>query len=50
LFFHQNQLWRINRIGDTEATFPNNTGENVFFQRRGTLDTQGWTLKVQFQF
>ncbi|NGX59819.1 MAG: hypothetical protein KR126chlam3_00976 [Chlamydiae bacterium] len=50
LFFHQNQLWRINRIGDTQTTFPNNTGENVFFQRRGTLDTQGWTLRVQFEF
>ncbi len=51
LFFHQNQLWRINRIGDTfNNGLPNNTGENVFFQRRGTLDTQGWTLKVQFEF
>ncbi|NGX60520.1 MAG: hypothetical protein KR126chlam3_01696 [Chlamydiae bacterium] len=52
LFFHQNQLWRINRIGDTTSAefFPNPNGENVFFQRRGTLDTQGWTLKVQFAF
>ncbi len=50
LFFHQNQLWRVNRIGDVENVLPNDTGENVFFQRRGTLDTGGWTLKVQFQF
>ncbi len=50
LFFHQNQLWRVNRIGDDESVVPNNTGENVFFQRRGTLDTQGWTLRVQFEF
>ncbi len=54
LFFHQNQLWRVNRIGnglsDPDIIFPNPTGENVFFQRRGTLDTQGWTLKVQFEF
>jgi len=51
LFFHQNQLWRVNRIGDDILTkFPNDSGENVFFQRRGTLDTQGWTLKVQFEF
>ncbi len=67
LFFHQNQLWRVNRmIGQPEVfydfydiymddvdlpdDFPNDTGENVYYQRRGTLDTQGWTLKVQFQF
>ncbi|NGX59174.1 MAG: hypothetical protein KR126chlam3_00321 [Chlamydiae bacterium] len=54
IFFHQNQLWRVNRIGDkpfdpTDA-FPNPSGENVFFQRRGNLDTKGWTLKVQFEF
>ncbi|MDN3506070.1 MAG: Lpg1974 family pore-forming outer membrane protein [Simkaniaceae bacterium] len=56
LFFHQNQLWRTNRIGDSAdavslfAGLPNNSGENVFFQRRGTLDTQGFTLSVQFEF
>ncbi|NGX59175.1 MAG: hypothetical protein KR126chlam3_00322 [Chlamydiae bacterium] len=52
LFFHQNQLWRVNAIDF--ATNPpfllEKRGENVFFQRRGTLDTQGWTLKVQFEF
>ena len=50
LFFHQNQLWRVNRIGDLLDAFPNLEGENVFSQRRGNLDTQGWTLRVQFEF
>ncbi|NGX36930.1 MAG: hypothetical protein K1000chlam2_00076 [Chlamydiae bacterium] len=53
LFFHQNQLWRVVRIGDTatgSAGLPNNSGENVFHQRRGTLDTQGVTLTVRFEF
>ncbi len=51
LFFHQNQMWRVNRFGDTfDLPLPNDTGENVFFQRRGTLDTQGWTLTIQFEF
>lgn len=48
LFFHQNQLWRVVRFGDTAAN--NAGGENVFTQRRGTLDTQGWTLAVFFTF
>ncbi|NGX47209.1 MAG: hypothetical protein K1000chlam3_00581 [Chlamydiae bacterium] len=47
LFFHQNQLWRVVRIGDT-ANAP--SGQNVFHQRRGTLDTQGWTLALKFMF
>jgi len=53
LFFDQNQMWRVVRIGDTDAGFTdgtNNTGENVYHQRRGDLDTQGWTLKVAFGF
>ncbi len=51
LFFHQNQLWRVKRIGEFPFIQPINPfGENVFFQRHGTLDTQGWTLKVQFEF
>ena len=57
VFFDQNQMWRVVRIGDTfggagstaAPTF-NNTGENVYSQRRGDLDTQGWTLKVRFEF
>ncbi len=57
LFFDQNQMWRVVRIGDTPATdpsqaptLPNNSGENVYHQRRGDLDTQGWTLTVKFDF
>ena len=51
LFFDQNQLWRVVRIGDTATgQIPNNTGENVFSQRRGDLDTQGWTLTFKFEF
>lgn len=51
MFFDQNQMWRINRIGDGSASeLPNNLGENVYQQRRGDLDTQGWTLTVDFSF
>ncbi len=52
IFFHQNQMWRVNRIGDilNSSGLPNDTGENVFFQRRGTLEVQGVTLRVQFEF
>ena len=54
LFFDQNQLWRVNRLGDfastTTPSLPNNQGENVYYQRRGDLDTQGWTLTVKFAF
>jgi len=52
LFFNQNQMWRVNRIGDIpqEDAEINNTGENVFEQRRGDLDTQGWTLRLTFEF
>ncbi|NGX37925.1 MAG: hypothetical protein K1000chlam2_01093 [Chlamydiae bacterium] len=51
LFFHQNQLWRVVRIGDSSDSIPpNNQGENVYHQRRGTLDTEGWTLRVKFEF
>ncbi len=57
LFLHQNQMWRVNRK-DTEVVnspypnnmFPNNAGENVFLQRRGTLVTGGLTLSLQFAF
>ncbi|NGX39188.1 MAG: hypothetical protein KR126chlam1_00510 [Chlamydiae bacterium] len=52
-FFHQNQMWRVNRIGDTpiiNGPSENLSGENVFFQRRGSLDTQGVTLTVSFEF
>ncbi len=54
LFWDQNQLWRVVRIGDTfdgqGSTNFNNTGENVFHERRGDLDTQGWTFTVKFDF
>lgn len=52
LFFHQNQMWRVVRADNQPSndTFPNNGGENVFYQRRGTLGTQGWTLSFQFEF
>ncbi|NGX36932.1 MAG: hypothetical protein K1000chlam2_00078 [Chlamydiae bacterium] len=54
LFFDQNQLWRVVRIGDTFISTGtdsfNNTGENVFHERRGDLDFQGWTLTVKFEF
>ena len=63
LFFHQNQLWRVVRIGakppgimsgppgeNQFGTLPNNGGENVYHQRRGTLDTQGATLTVKLEF
>lgn len=51
LFFHQNQMWRVIRIGDVETDdVPNNTGENIFQQRRGNLDTQGWTLRLTALF
>lgn len=52
LFFHQNQMWRVVRINDDASTdsFPNQTGENVYHQRRGNLDTQGFTLTVKFEF
>lgn len=50
LFFNQNQLWRVNRIGDISVGQPNPSGENVFQQRGGSLSTQGWTLSLLFEF
>ncbi|NGX46193.1 MAG: hypothetical protein K940chlam2_01379 [Chlamydiae bacterium] len=47
MFFDQNQLWRVNRI-NPDQSFTSN--ENVYYQRRGDLDTQGWTLTLQFEF
>ena len=50
LYFHQNELHRVNRSGDTAMVLPNNTGENLYDQRRGNLGTQGltFTLKIEF--
>lgn len=56
LFFHQNQMSRVVRTGVEEYSygyyvpFPNDRGANTFYQNRGTLDTTGWTLTVQFTF
>jgi hypothetical protein len=57
VFFDQNQMWRVQRVGATPgtlaATVPvalNLTGNNVFEQRRGTLDTQGWTLQFRLDY
>jgi len=46
-FFNQNQMWRVNRIGDSSTTAH---GENVFAQSRGDLSTQGVTLTAKFTF
>ena len=51
IFFNQNQFFSVNRVGSTASgTLPNNSGQNVFEQRKGDLSTQGWTLSVQFDF
>jgi hypothetical protein len=50
MFFDQNQMWRVMRIGDIAALQPNISGENVYHQRRGDLSTQGWTLTFVFEF
>lgn len=50
LFFHQNQLWRVTRVGGQGNIPLNNSGENVFYQNRGDLAVQGWTLKTKFEF
>lgn len=50
LFFHQNQLWRVNRYLSDLGGYPDNGGENIHFQRRGNLSTQGWTLAFKFDF
>ena len=51
LFYHQNQLWRVVRNGGNNGSgIINNTGENIFHQRRGNLSTEGWTLTGNFYF
>ena len=47
LFFDQNQLFRVNRVSRIIFAPPQ---ENAYYQRRGDLDTQGWTLTMQFEF
>ncbi|NGX39181.1 MAG: hypothetical protein KR126chlam1_00503 [Chlamydiae bacterium] len=61
-FFHQNQMWRVVRqngsnsftdLAETQknslAIF-NNSGENIYHQRRGNLSTEGVTLRINFAF
>ncbi|MBS0628696.1 MAG: hypothetical protein JSS30_00555 [Verrucomicrobia bacterium] len=57
VFFDQNQLWRVNRVGATPGGTLNQnpvtlnlTGDNVLQQRRGTLDTSGWTLTLKLDY
>ncbi len=51
LYFHQNQMWRVTRnMGVIKFNLPNQTGENVFTQSRGTLSVGGLTLKLAFAF
>ena len=45
LFLDQNQMWRV--VKDVDDAQPLN---NIFHQRRGDLDTQGWTLTFRFDF
>jgi hypothetical protein len=59
LFFDQNQMWRVQRVGSTPVTTVgansnpvplNLTGNNVFDQRRGSLDASGWTLTFRLDY
>ena len=46
LFLDQNQMWRV--VRNIDADEPSTS--NIYHQRRGNLDTQGWTLSVVFDF
>jgi len=55
LYYHFNQFWRVKRAAEIAAhvddgSVSNDSGENTFHQRRGTLSTSGWTLQIQFDF
>lgn len=51
LLLHQNQLFRVVRIGDSASSGgPNESGQNFFGQQRGNFTTQGWTLSFAFLF
>ncbi len=53
IFFNQNQLWRVQRdlsLIFLPPSFPNNIGENIHYQRRGSLSTSGLTLTFKFDF
>ena len=49
LFLDQNQMWRVVKTS-TDDTADNSILTNEFSQRRGDLDTQGWTLTFVFDF
>ncbi|MDN3507279.1 MAG: Lpg1974 family pore-forming outer membrane protein [Simkaniaceae bacterium] len=46
LFLNQNQMWRI-VLQEGSADIDKN---NIYHQRRGDLSTNGWTLRVTFDF
>ena len=51
MFFHQNQMWRISRVGSSSSeTGLNLSGKNVYDQSRGSLDTKGWTFSLDVSF
>jgi hypothetical protein len=46
LMMHQNQMWRVvPQEGSVDSDL-----NNIYHQRRGDLSTQGWTLKLVFDF
>lgn len=50
-FFHQNQLFRIVRLGDSSTTESiNNSGENSYGQAVGNFSTEGVTLRLSLFF
>jgi len=55
MFFDQNQMWRVSRVGASPQDIGNNlnlnlSGDNVIQHRRGSLDTQGWTLTLKLDY
>ena len=49
LFLNQNQMWRVYKVlGVNASNSP--LPQNTLSQRRGDLDTQGWTLAVKLDF
>ena len=51
LFLHQNQLWRISRLGGENQEPPLNlTGTNIFSQSRGSLSISGLILEGTLNF
>ncbi len=50
LYFDQNQLFRIQRVGNTGGSIDDPSGENIHIQRRGTLDIKGISLQLSWAF